>query len=335
MNNPLISIIIPVYNVEDYIRPCLDSILAQTYTNFEAILMDDGSKDGSGRICDEYAEKDSRFVVVHKDNEGVAKARITAFEHSKGELITFIDSDDYVSPLYLEELAKPIIEEDADMVSCDFYYDRSGKISKSTGFLTGMYEDDKLKDFITNHFFYDKTVNNYGMTCFLWTKMIKRKFVYEGLQNGIGLWYGEDQIGVFTMLLQCKKLSVIADRLYYYVQHEGQAMTKYDFSLWENIFNLMKKYEELDKEGISKKTRRQRFWLHINFTIFCKMLPNIHIRQEFCQQLHKARNNPFLIDYFKPLFITFVIKENVKYWILKLKMLSLFYLIFKKDYCGK
>ena len=163
MDNPLISIIIPVYNVEDYIRPCLDSILAQTYTNFEAILVDDGSKDGSGRICDEYAVKDSRFVVMHKDNEGVARARITAFEHSKGELITFIDSDDYVSPLYLEELSKPIFEEDADMVSCDFYYDRSGKISKSTGFLTGMYEDDKLKDFITNHFFYDKTVNNYGM----------------------------------------------------------------------------------------------------------------------------------------------------------------------------
>lgn len=330
MNNPLISIIIPVYNVEDYIRPCLDSILAQTYTHFEAILMDDGSKDGSGRICDEYAEKDSRFVVVHKDNEGVAKARITAFEHSKGELITFIDSDDYVSPLYLEKLAKPIIEEDADMVSCDYYYDRSGKISKSTGFLTGMYEDDKLKDFITNHFFYDKTVSNYGMTCFLWTKMIKRKFVYEGLQNGIGLWYGEDQIGVFTMLLQCKKLCVIPDRLYYYVQHEGQTMKKYDYSLWENIICLMRNYEEMDINAILRRTRRQRFWLHINFTINRKMLPNIHSRQEFCQQLSIAMKNPFMIEFFKPLSINFGIINNIKYWILKLKMFSLFYLLINK-----
>lgn len=95
--NPLISIIVPVYNVEPYIRKCLDSILSQTYTNWEAILVDDGSTDQSGAICDEYAKKDARFVVVHKQNEGVAKARITAFEHSKGELITFIDSDDYVS----------------------------------------------------------------------------------------------------------------------------------------------------------------------------------------------------------------------------------------------
>ena len=94
--NPLISIIVPVYNVEPYIRKCLDSILSQTYYNWEAILVDDGSTDQSGAICDEYAKKDARFVVVHKQNEGVAKARITAFEHSRGQLITFIDADDYV-----------------------------------------------------------------------------------------------------------------------------------------------------------------------------------------------------------------------------------------------
>lgn len=329
-SNPLISIIIPVYNVEDYIRQCLDSILAQTYTNFEAILVDDGSRDCSGRICDEYAEKDSRFVVVHKDNEGVAKARITAFEHSKGELITFIDSDDYVSPLYLEKLSKPIIEEDADMVSCDFYYDKSGKISESTGFLTGIYEGEKLKDFIANHFFNDKTVRNYGIPCFLWTKMIKRKFVYEGLQNGLGLWYGEDQIAVFSMLLQCKKLNIIPDRLYYYVQHEGQALKKYDYSLWENIFCLMGKYEELDKNGISSSSRRQRTWIHILYTIFSKMIPNIHEGEEFCKHLSKARNNPFLIAFFRPLSISFGVKDNVKYWFLKLKQYSLFYYLFVK-----
>lgn len=331
MNNPLISIIIPVYNVEDYIRPCLDSILAQTYTNFEAILVDDGSKDGSGRICDEYAEKDSRFVVVHKENEGVAKARMTAFEHSKGELITFIDSDDYVSPLYLEKLAKPIIEEDADMVSCDFYYDRSGKISKSTGFLTGMYEDDKLIDFITNHFFYDKTVNNYGMTCFLWTKMIKRKFVYEGLQNGIGLWYGEDQIGVFTMLLQCKKLCVIPDRLYYYVQHEGQVMVKYNYSLWDNIFNLMGKYKELDKNGNCEKSRRKRIWKYIIYTIFLKMKNASLSKQEFCEHISKMRNSKCMKVFFKPFRIGMGKKEELRYWLIKLKMYKCFYFIVENN----
>ena len=94
--SPLISIIVPVYNVEDYIRPCLDSILAQTYTNFEAILVDDGSKDGSGSVCDEYAEKDSRFIVVHKENGGVSSARNKGLEIAKGEYIAFVDSDDWI-----------------------------------------------------------------------------------------------------------------------------------------------------------------------------------------------------------------------------------------------
>ena len=115
---PKISIIVPVYKVEKYLRRCLDSIVAQTFTNWECILVDDGSPDNSGKICDEYAEEDARFRVIHKQNEGVAKARLTAFENSQGELITFIDSDDYVSELYLEKLSKPILEDNADMVSC-------------------------------------------------------------------------------------------------------------------------------------------------------------------------------------------------------------------------
>ena len=200
MDNPLISIIIPVYNVEDYIRPCLDSILTQTYTNFEAILVDDGSKDGSGRICDEYAEKDSRFVVVHKDNEGVAKARITAFDHSKGELITFIDSDDYVSPLYLEELSKPIIEKDADMVSCDFYRATlDGTLTINSTSVHGIYDGPQIKDFITNHYFYDKETKGWGMSLFISTKMVRRFLVVDALKEGDGLWFGEDQISVFSI----------------------------------------------------------------------------------------------------------------------------------------
>ena len=118
-NQPLVSIIVPVYNVEPYLRKCLDSILAQTYQNWECILVDDGSKDCSGAISDEYANKDNRFIVVHKQNEGVTKARITAFDHSKGELVTFVDADDYVESEYVEKLSKPIVEENVDMVSCN------------------------------------------------------------------------------------------------------------------------------------------------------------------------------------------------------------------------
>ena len=102
--NPEISIIIPVYKAEKYLRRCLDSVLSQTLSNWECILVDDGSPDQSGAICDEYAAKDSRFRVIHKPNGGVSSARNEGLDTAKGEFICFIDSDDWVGPKYLEHL---------------------------------------------------------------------------------------------------------------------------------------------------------------------------------------------------------------------------------------
>lgn len=328
MKSPKISIIVPIYNVEKYLRACLDSILAQTYTNWEAVLVDDGCADRSGVICDEYAGRDSRFVVVHKQNEGVAKARITAFEHSKGELITFIDADDYVTPDYLEKLSKPILEQDADMVSCDYYKVEKGELIEPRGKLTGTYEKEQIKDFIANHYFYDKTTNGYGMTIFLCTKMIKRRFVLDGLKQGEGLWYAEDQIAVFYILQHCKKLILIPNRLYYYVQHIGQAMKKYDFSLWENIMLLMEKYKELDSANLAEDGRRKRTWYHINFTI-AKMVAKGMSWNTFRHHLRFVREKPMMKVFFQPRSINLCRKEKLKYWMLKYSMYRTMYLLRK------
>ena len=107
-----ISIIIPVYNTEEYLRPCLDSILSQSFTDYEVLLIDDGSSDESGRICDAYAQKDSRILVFHKENGGVSSARNCGIDNAQGEFIVFVDSDDLVTDGYLEHL----MESDADMV---------------------------------------------------------------------------------------------------------------------------------------------------------------------------------------------------------------------------
>ena len=101
---PLISIIVPVYNVELYLSKCVDSILAQTYTNLEIFLVDDGSSDRSGRLCDEYAKQDKRIKVIHKKNEGQSDARNVAINMATGEFISFIDSDDYVTENYIMTL---------------------------------------------------------------------------------------------------------------------------------------------------------------------------------------------------------------------------------------
>ena len=330
MINPVISIILPVYNVEPYLRRCLDSVIVQTYVNFEAILVDDGSTDNSGVICDEYASKDNRFVVIHKKNEGVAKARLTAFERSKGELITFIDSDDFVSLDYLEKLSKPILESDADMVSCDYYKVEGSRLLSPLPKLTGLWEDDILRDFVANHYFYDEKTHNFGMTQFLWTKMIKRGFVYEGLKHGEGMWYAEDQIGVFQMLLCCNKLALIGDRLYFYVQHEGQAMKKYNYSLWENLVILMEKYQALDKDNLAKVGRKKRFFLQIEFTIIGKMIPSGINRKTFVSHISKLRSHPFMISFFQPAMLGFGLRNELFYQLLKMKFYKILYFLSKK-----
>ena len=122
---PQISIIIPIYNVESYIHRCIDSILAQTYTDFELILVDDGSPDNCGKICDEYAAKDVRIHVIHKENGGpssaggVSKARNTALDAATGEYFCFCDSDDYIQEDYLETLFNTLVETKSDCVSCN------------------------------------------------------------------------------------------------------------------------------------------------------------------------------------------------------------------------
>ena len=329
MNNPLISIIVPVYNGEKYLRPCLDSIRSQTYHNWETILVDDGSKDNSGSICDEYANKDKRFVVVHKQNEGVAQARITGFENSKGDLITFVDADDILEQDCLEKLSFPIINEEADMVSCDFYKIENGKRKTPRGKLTGTFENDQISDFISQHYFYDKKTKSYGMTCFLWSKMFKREYVLKGLKNGLGIWFGEDQISMFTMLLQCKKIVLIPDRLYNYILHEGQTVKRYDTSLWDNIIMMLLRYESLLPNKNCNMGLRRRTWLYVLGTINTKMIPAKLDNATFIRHLSRMRNHPFMKNFFRPASIEGNWKSKLAYWMLKLKFYHLFMLCVK------
>ena len=130
MDNPLISVIIPVYNVEKYLRECVDSVLNQTYDNFEIILIDDGSTDSSGKICDEYAYKDASITVVHKENEGQSVARNIGIEYSSGDWLYFPDSDDYIAGDTFETLLKKAVTEKADIVIAAKTEDGSAKLLK-------------------------------------------------------------------------------------------------------------------------------------------------------------------------------------------------------------
>lgn len=121
MNQGLVSIIVPVYKAEKYIHQCIDSLLAQTYSNIEVILVDDGSPDNCGKICDEYAAKDYRVKVIHQQNGGVSVARQTGIDHATGEYSIHADPDDWVELNMIEELVAKAVADNADMVICDFY----------------------------------------------------------------------------------------------------------------------------------------------------------------------------------------------------------------------
>lgn len=126
--SPLISVIVPVYKAEKYLHRCVDSLLAQTFRDFEILLVDDGSPDRSGEICDDYAKKDSRVRVFHKENGGVSSARQCGMDNARGEYTIHADPDDWVEPEMLEELYKKAKEDDADMVICDFYEEYRDKV---------------------------------------------------------------------------------------------------------------------------------------------------------------------------------------------------------------
>lgn len=119
-NQPSVSIIVPVYNVETYLKECLNSIISQTFVDWECIVVDDGSKDTSPEICDEFASKDNRIKVIHQPNKGLSGARNSALAVAEGQYIAFVDSDDKVDPDYLSVLFNLIIKEDADVAQCGF-----------------------------------------------------------------------------------------------------------------------------------------------------------------------------------------------------------------------
>ena len=328
MNNPLVSIIITAYNTEKYLRPCLDSIVAQTYKEFEAILVDDGSKDQSGAICDEYAERDPRFVVVHKQNEGIAKARITGFKHSKGELVTFIDSDDYVSPEYLEKLSKPILEDDADMAVC-WHYDvkASTNTIRSKKTTSGVFEGEEIKRFISERYFLDRSLGRrkFGIPIAIWGKMIKREYVMKGLTHGVGLWHGEDQIALFSMLYRINKLAIIPDSLYYYLHYDSQTSQRYNYSLWESLIEMFNRYSQLDTRHLAEEGIRIRTFFYVKWVILRRMIPLGLDKKTFKDHLSRMSKIPYMVNFFKPAWLGYGWKFEILYQLLRYHQYGLLY----------
>ena len=209
-----ISVIVPVYNVEKYISKCLDSILAQTYADLEVICVNDGSTDNSGKILDEYAARDSRVKVFHKDNGGVSSARNLALENITGNYVGFVDSDDYIAPDMYSSLLSALEEQDADIAECNIaYVYESGEIKNGA---TRNYSLTNTKE-ILNAFFLKK------MGIINCTKLFKVTAL-ENLRFNAEYKIGEDSLFLYECLKNTKKVIGIDTVGYYYLQRESSVM---------------------------------------------------------------------------------------------------------------
>ena len=215
----LISIIIPVYDVEDYLDECVESVVNQTYKSLEIILVDDGSTDNSGGLCDEWAGRDDRITVIHKNNGGVSEARNVALSLIRGDYVGFVDADDWCEPEMYETLITTAIEERADIVMCGYSRSHSRASLKKN-----------KKDNIVKHETYatedavKHILGSNGYFTSLWNKLFIRESIIKGdntIRMHPELIFGEDEVWLYEVMLNSKRIAFVPEQLYNWRVRKG------------------------------------------------------------------------------------------------------------------
>ena len=237
-----------MYKVEPYLRRCIDSILAQTFTDFELILVDDGSPDKSGEICDEYAMKDSRIRVIHKLNGGLSEARNYGIDSAKGKYLCFIDSDDFVHNQYLEILYNTLKSSGADMSICEY------SIYRDSDILNPKKYGDKIQyeEFNDNYLYDDHFLNNkwVNLVC-AWNKLYQRE-LFEQIRYPVGKVH-EDNFTYYKLIDKAKKVVYTEEKLYYYYMSEN-SISRSGFS--DKRLHILQAYQEQIEYFIERKKQR-------------------------------------------------------------------------------
>lgn len=281
MSNSLISVIVPVYKVQPYLRKCVNSILNQTYPNLEIILVDDGSPDNCGAICDEYAEKDARIKVIHKENGGLSSARNAGLDIASGEYITFVDSDDWIDPKMYEDMLASAECENSDIVVCGIKYcDENNNIvcdwQKISQDQT-LSRDELLQNFFPSHF------NNIRSAA--WNKIYKRE-IFDNLRFPIGVIYEDTHI-LLDILAQASRVTLLKNYYYNYLATRTGSLMHLSFS--QNQFSILdaakKHYEFFRAQCIPSQT-----------TLALERYTNEYIKH--CLVVYLRHRE--LLDYWKP-----------------------------------
>ena len=249
---PKLSIVVPVYNVEKYLNQCIDSILGQSFTDFELIIVNDGSSDRSGSICDEYAQADQRVTVIHTENHGVVTARRTGVDCARGEYTAFVDSDDWVDADFYQCIFDEAGETNADVFICS-RVNTGGICIETTSFHFGYYGKCELENIVFPRMMYDISSERYHIKPSLWDKVFRTKLikeVYKSVDPVVTL--GEDAVCTYPCIAQANSLFILKnDACYHYREDHVSMVNNCDVRLLQRVcalaVNMNRQFSELPK----------------------------------------------------------------------------------------
>lgn len=273
MKDYKISIIVPVYNAEKYLEKCVDSLLNQTYCNLEILLIDDGSKDTSGQLCDEYAKRDTRIQTVHKENGGLVSAWKKGVEVSSGQYLCFVDSDDWVDESMIEEMAEHLTGEEREVVASDYVIERD---DGSRQFVwqelpPGEYLKEDMKEKVIPNLLGRE--NRY-VTISRCMKLISKRLIEENQKySDPAVIMGEDITITLPTLIDCNRLYIMDHKAYYHYLYVRESIVhRYDSGFYEKIQLLIKTTQKIVKDKFSGNEQIQRLNQVDQESVFWMML---------------------------------------------------------------
>lgn len=238
---PEISVIVPVYRAEEFLLRCTDAVLTQSFSDFELLLIDDGSPDGSGALCDDIAAQDARVRVFHKENGGVSSARNLGMQEAQGRFLAFVDADDWFAPEALQTLYQTACEHEADSAGCAHYkaFPEGGEEVERGALPPGVYEGDALREGIVNRLLGDRLGRGDALlNGFVWRFLFDAAIIRrEGLQF-VGA-YLEDELFLMEYFCHAKRLAMTDAPLYFYLQNPQSVTRNYLPDYMETFHHFM------------------------------------------------------------------------------------------------
>ena len=278
----LVSIIVPVYKVEQYLERCIESLLKQTYKQTEIILVDDGSPDKCPEICDLYAGKYEQIKVIHKENGGLSSARKAGFKSAMGEYILFIDSDDYIDENMAKKLIESIQERDADIALCGYCTKYKNSISEN--FLPYKQEEISGKENIINNYILPligNAKNAINVPGFLWIRMLKKELIKEDYFVSENEYFMEDHVFDLRYADSIKKIAIVNEPLYLYCVNNESLSNRYRKNKWTMHMKFLSFYlTYLSERDIEKPDERIDGFI---MTSIFSCIDNAVLGGDYCQ----------------------------------------------------